>query len=81
MAARTVDLSIPATPITGDQIRAIADILNLGHVEFEDIQRIDITPADVTVTVLHRNDDGHAHESTKGGDIATITITMPIRWG
>jgi hypothetical protein len=71
MAAVTVDLSAPGAPITGDQVRTIAGILGLDHVEFTDIQRIDIAPSAVTVTVLHRDEDG---------DIATVTIVMPIRW-
>jgi hypothetical protein len=70
MAAVTVDMRATGTRITGDKIRAIADILGLDHVEFTDIQRIDITPADVTVTLLHHDQDGPV----------TVAMTMPIHW-
>jgi hypothetical protein len=78
MALATTDALVPGGVVTGDQVRAIVDILGMQDVGFEDIQRIEIAPTAVIVTTLLCDGDGKHYLA--GGDIAKTVTTLPIRW-
>jgi hypothetical protein len=79
MALATTDTVVPGDVVTGDQVRAIIDILGLrDDIALKDIQRIEIAPTAVIVTTLLCDGDGKHYRA--GSDIAKTVTTLPIRW-